>query len=77
MSETTAVETGAQAAAALSEMIATLAPDQIVTLCRKAIEIATPISAWVLSIALTVAAQRFDRRSFINICEDIHRGEAA
>lgn len=76
MSET-AVETGAQAAAALGEMIATLAPDQIVTICRKAIEIANPMSAWVLSVALKAAALRFDRRTFVNICEDIHRGEAA
>jgi hypothetical protein len=44
---------------------------QLVQIGRKCLELSTPISAWNLRLIMTVLANRFDRRSFINICEEI------
>jgi len=60
--------------ARLKDIMQPLTIAQLITLARRGIEIATPISAWNVRIALTILAQRLDKRSFVNVCEDISRG---
>ena len=44
---------------------------QLVQIGRKCLELSTPISAWNLRLIMTVLANRFDKRSFMNLCEEI------
>jgi hypothetical protein len=55
----------------LREMIATLSTDQIKEIAVKAAHLATPVSAFTFGRCMEVLAARFDRRSFVNICEAI------
>lgn len=59
------------AATDLREMIATLSTDQIKELAAQAFRVATPISAYTFGRCMEVLAARFDRRSFVNVCEAI------
>lgn len=65
--------TKTQAEAEMIAIYETASLPQLIQIARKCVEIGTQISAWNLRLIMTVLANRFDRRSFINICEEVTR----
>lgn len=66
----------ADAESFMTTQMESLDVSDLVRLCRACVALATPISAWKMKLALKVLACRLDQRSFVNVCEDIARGEA-
>ncbi len=60
-----------EARVALREMLETLDLAQLQLLAVHGFKVASPQSAWTFGMVMEVLAARFDRRSFINICESI------
>lgn len=63
--------TKAEATDKLREVTSLLSTDGIKTVAIAAGRLATPVAAYQFARCMEVLAARFDKRSFVNICEEI------